>query len=316
MIAHFLKFIFGTANQRKIKQLYPLINQINSLEEVMIGLSNTELALKTNYFKEKLKNGSTLEHILPEAFAVVRETAKRFLNQRHYDVQLMGGIILSQGKIAEMKTGEGKTLTATLALYLNALLGKGVHLVTANDYLAKRDSQWMTPIYTNLGMTITSLQNEMYDTEKKRAYQSDILHGTSSEFGFDYLRDNMKFNLQDYVQRELSYALVDEVDSVLIDEARTPLIISGQAEGENDEIILDANRIIKKLKLIQDKELFKYQSENQFKNNANKAIEEDDALRVQLKNKLNQFILENLYFSVDEKERHVSLTEKGVDEVE
>ncbi len=305
MIAHFLKFIFGTANQRKIKQLYPLVNKINSLEPGMIELSNSELALKTNYFKEKLNNGSTLEDILPEAFAVVRESAKRFLNQRHYDVQLMGGIILSQGKIAEMKTGEGKTLTATLALYLNALVGKGVHLVTANDYLAKRDSQWMSPIYTNLGMSISSLQNEMYDTEKKRAYQSDILHGTSSEFGFDYLRDNMKFNLNDYIQRELFYALVDEVDSVLIDEARTPLIISGQADEESNSLILDANRIIKRLTSIQEKELLAYKKELAFGSD-----------QVQNKIQLNQFITDNLYFSVDEKERHSSLTEKGVDMVE
>lgn len=305
MIAHFLKFIFGTANQRKIKQLYPLVDKINSLEASMIELSNSELGLKTNYFKEKLKNGSTLEDILPEAFAVVRESAKRFLNQRHYDVQLMGGIILSQGKIAEMKTGEGKTLTATLALYLNALVGKGVHLVTANDYLAKRDSEWMSPIYTNLGMSISSLQNEMYDSEKKRAYQSDVLHGTSSEFGFDYLRDNMKFNLNDYIQRDLFYALVDEVDSVLIDEARTPLIISGQADEEGNSLILEANNIIKRLINFQEKELLLYKKDL--------ALNSDQS---QNKTKLNQFITDNLYFSLDEKERHSSLTEKGVDLVE
>ncbi len=307
MIAHFLKFIFGTANQRKIKQLYPLVNEINSLEPKIIELTDLELSLKTNYFKEKLKNGSTLEDILPEAFAVVRESAKRFLNQRHYDVQLMGGIVLSQGKIAEMKTGEGKTLTATLALYLNALLGKGVHLITANDYLAKRDSQWMSPIYTNLGMSISALQNEMYDTDKKRAYQCDILHGTSSEFGFDYLRDNMKFNLNDYIQRDLFYGLVDEVDSVLIDEARTPLIISGQAEGEHHEIIMQADTIIKRLKQIQDKELLRYKKDVP-------VVSETDM--AQAKKKLSQFISDNLYFSIDEKERHSSLTEKGVDEVE
>jgi len=307
VIAHFLKFIFGTANQRKIKQLYPLVNEINSLEPKIIELTDLELSLKTNYFKEKLKNGSTLEDILPEAFAVVRESAKRFLNQRHYDVQLMGGIVLSQGKIAEMKTGEGKTLTATLALYLNALLGKGVHLITANDYLAKRDSQWMSPIYTNLGMSISALQNEMYDTDKKRAYQCDILHGTSSEFGFDYLRDNMKFNLNDYIQRDLFYGLVDEVDSVLIDEARTPLIISGQAEGEHHEIIMQADTIIKRLKQIQDKELLRYKKDVP-------VVSETDM--AQAKKKLSQFISDNLYFSIDEKERHSSLTEKGVDEVE
>jgi preprotein translocase subunit SecA len=305
VIAHFLKFIFGTANQRKIKQLYPLIDKINELEKSIVDLTNNDLALKTNYFKEKLNNGSTLEDILPEAFSVVRESAKRFLGQRHYDVQIMGGVILSQGKIAEMKTGEGKTLTATLALYLNALLGKGVHLVTANDYLAKRDSEWMAPIYTNLGMTINSLQNEMYDSEKKKAYNCDILHGTSSEFGFDYLRDNMKFNLNDYVQRDLFYALVDEVDSVLVDEARTPLIISGQAEGESNDLILETNKIINKLKQIQEKELLKYQKET---------IKSEDPIQDKLK--LKQFITENLYFTIDEKERHSALTEKGVDLIE
>ncbi len=309
MIAHFLKFIFGTANQRKIKQLYPLVDLINSLESSMVELTDTELALQTSLFREQLHNGKTLEDLLPNAFAVVRESSKRFLHQRHYDVQIMGGIILSQGKIAEMKTGEGKTLTATLALYLNALMGKGVHLVTANDYLAKRDSEWMAPIYTNLGMSISSLQNEMYDNDKKKAYQCDILHGTSSEFGFDYLRDNMKFSLNDYVQRELFYALVDEVDSVLIDEARTPLIISGQAENESNELILEANKIVKKYKQLQEKELLQYHRENGKGNNSDVDV-------AQAKIKLNKFIADNLYFTVDEKERHSSLTEKGVDIVE
>lgn len=304
MIAHFLKFIFGTANQRKIKQLQPIVDKINSFEASIVTLSNDELREKTGYFKQKIHNGSPLEDILPEAFAVVRESAHRFLNQRHYDVQLMGGIILSQGKIAEMKTGEGKTLTATLALYLNALTGKGVHLVTANDYLAKRDSEWMAPIYNNLGMTISSLQNEMYDNEKKKAYQCDILHGTSSEFGFDYLRDNMKFNLNDYVQKELFYALVDEVDSVLIDEARTPLIISGQADGDNNELVERANSIIKNLKYLQEKELQAYL----------RNLTERDPIAIKLQT--NQFITTNLYYSIDDKERHVNLTEKGVDAVE
>lgn len=304
MIAHFLKFIFGTANQRKIKKLYPLINKINSLEEIIQNLNNEELKNKTNYFKEQLYNGNSLENLLPEAFAVVKESSRRFLGQRHYDVQLMGGIILSQGKIAEMKTGEGKTLTATLALYLNALTGKGVHLVTANDYLAQRDSEWMAPIYNNLGMSITSLRNDMYDTEKKKAYKCDILHGTSSEFGFDYLRDNMKFNIDDYVQRDLYYGLVDEVDSVLIDEARTPLIISGPAESENNELVSQSNQIIKNLKYLQEKEL------NIFNQ---KLIEKDP---IQIKLQTIQFITANLYYLIDEKERHVNLTEKGVDLVE
>jgi preprotein translocase subunit SecA len=304
VIAQFLKFVFGTANQRKLKQLYPIVDLINNFEPSMVALSNEELQAKTHYFKEQLARGKALEDILPEAFAVVRESSRRFLNQRHYDVQLMGGIVLSQGKIAEMKTGEGKTLTATLALYLNALTGKGVHLITANDYLARRDSEWMAPVYNNLGMTVAALQNDMYDFSKKKAYQADILHGTSSEFGFDYLRDNMKFNLSDYVQRELYYGLVDEVDSVLIDEARTPLIISGQSQDENIDLVNSANNIISTMVRYQEKELQRY--------TATLSISDP----IEYKKHLHEYIENNLYYAVDVKERNVHLTEKGVDFVE
>lgn len=307
MITHFLKFIFGTANQRKIKRLQSIVEKVNSLEPEISSLSDTDLAFKTQNFREKLSHGATLKEIMAEAFAVVREVSKRQLGQRHYDVQVMGGAILSEGKIAEMKTGEGKTLTATLSLYLNALTGRGVHLITANDYLAKRDAEWMSPIYNNLGMTISFLQNEMYDTEKKKAYQADILHGTSSEFGFDYLRDNMKFNLDDYVQRDLYYALVDEVDSVLIDEARTPLIISGQADQDNNEIIKKANSIILEIKKYQEKNLFEY-------NKKHLSLQRENP--IEYKKQLKQYVTENLYFLVDEKEKNVDLTEKGIDFVE
>lgn len=302
MIASLLKFIFGTANQRKIKQLQPIINHINELEKDFLLLSDAELAQKTALFRERINNGEVLDNILPEAFATVRESARRFIGQRHYDVQLMGGIILSQGKISEMKTGEGKTLTATLALYLNALHGKGTHLVTANDYLAKRDAEWMAPIYQNLGMTIGSLQNDMYDAEKKKQYQKDILHGTSSEFGFDYLRDNMKFRLDDYVQRDLSYAIVDEVDSILIDEARTPLIISGASEEENSDLVLRANQIIENLKRLQGKNIIKVKP---------KMISVEDHLQ-----EPDPSTLPNVFFTVDEREKSVNLTEQGVDKVE
>jgi preprotein translocase subunit SecA len=242
MLANILGKIFGTSNTRALRRLQSTVREINEWEKKIEALSDEQLRNKTPYFREKLA-GATLDDILPEAFAVVRETARRKLGQRHYDVQLIGGIVLHQGKIAEMKTGEGKTLTETLPLYLNALTGKGVHLVTPNDYLARRDAAWMGPIYEHLGLTVGVLQNQMNDIERKRAYQADILYATNSELGFDYLRDNMKFRLQDYVQRDLHYAIVDEVDSILIDEARTPLIISG-ATDESSELYVRVNRII------------------------------------------------------------------------
>jgi preprotein translocase subunit SecA len=247
MIAQIIARLFGTNNARQLKKLYPIVSKINALEAQIQSLSDEELAGQTNKLREKLSQGKKLNDILPEAFATVREASKRTIGQRHYDVQLIGGIVLHQGKISEMKTGEGKTLTATLPLYLHALAGKGVHLVTVNDYLAQRDSQWMAPIYEFLGLTVSCLQHNMTDRERKNVYNSDILYATNNELGFDYLRDNMKFRKEDFVQRELNYAIVDEVDSILIDEARTPLIISGMAE-QSSKLYTDVDRVVKFLK--------------------------------------------------------------------
>lgn len=254
MIARLLAIVMGTNNTRQLRTLAPTVAKINAFESHMSQLSDQELAHKTVVFREQLSAGASLETILPEAFAAVRETSKRVLGQRHFDVQLMGGIVLHQGKIAEMKTGEGKTLTATLPLYLNALTGKGVHLVTVNEYLAKRDSQEMGKIFTFLGLTVAALYNSMSDAERKTAYQADILYATNSELGFDYLRDNMKFRLEDYVQRELNFAIVDEVDSILIDEARTPLIISGSSD-ETSDLYTSSNKAVQRLKKDEDYEL-------------------------------------------------------------
>ena len=246
MIGSIARKIFGSANDRYIKKQYKIVEKINSLEPEFSALTNEQLLAKTQEFKQRLTNGETLDDILPEAFATVREAAKRTLGQRHYDVQLIGGIVLHQGRIAEMKTGEGKTLVATLAAYLNALSGKGVHIVTVNDYLAKRDAEWMGQIYRFLGLTVDYIIHEKNDEQRREAYNADILYGTNNELGFDYLRDNMKFRRSDMVQRPFNYAIVDEVDSILIDEARTPLIISGAAEDSSEKYIL-VNQIIPKL---------------------------------------------------------------------
>lgn len=245
MIARILAMILGTNNARQLRKIQPIVDKINALEPGISALSDESLATKTVEFRERLAKGESLDDILPEAFAVVREASKRRLGQRHYDVQLIGGIVLHQGKIAEMKTGEGKTLTATLPLYLNALSGQGATLVTVNDYLAKRDSEWMGQIFTALGMTVGCLQNSMNDQERKAQYACDVLYATNNELGFDYLRDNMKFRLADYVQRELQYAIVDEVDSILIDEARTPLIISGSS-GESSQMYQIADKVVRR----------------------------------------------------------------------
>jgi preprotein translocase subunit SecA len=228
------KKIFGTQNERELKGLQPLVNKINELEPSIKALSDEQLKNQTVKFRERLKNGEKLDSLLPEAFATVREAAWRVIGQRHYDVQLIGGITLHRGRIAEMKTGEGKTLVATLPCYLNALEGKGVHVITVNDYLAKRDSEWMARIYGFLGLTTGIIVHGLSDRQRQENYNCDISYGTNNEFGFDYLRDNMKFRLEDYVQRELNYAIIDEVDSILIDEARTPLIISGPSEDSTD----------------------------------------------------------------------------------
>lgn len=247
MFGNFFKKIIGTKNERELKRLQIIVDQINSLESSIASLSDESLKRKTEEFRAALVSGKSLDDILPEAFAVVREASKRVLAMRHFDVQLMGGIVLHEGKIAEMKTGEGKTLVATLPVYLNALTGMGVHVVTVNDYLAKRDSQWMGEVYKFLGLTVGLIQHDMPDLERKKAYGCDVVYGTNNEFGFDYLRDNMKFDPELFVQRELYYAIVDEVDSILIDEARTPLIISGPAE-ESTEKYYKINQIIPYLK--------------------------------------------------------------------
>lgn len=272
MIAGFFAKLMGTQNERMLKRIKPLVQMINDLEPSMKALSDAEMFAKTNEFRAQISKGRSLDDILPEAYALVREAARRKLGERHYDVQLVGGIALHQGRIAEMKTGEGKTLVATLPLYLNALTGKGAHLVTVNDYLARRDAQWMAPVYEMLGLTVGILQNSTPDSERKEIYQRDILYATNNELGFDYLRDNMKFRLSDYVQRELNFAIVDEVDSILIDEARTPLIISG-ATDESSRLYVETDLIIKRL-------------------------------------------AKNTDFDVDEKDRHVTLTEVGIDKVE
>jgi preprotein translocase subunit SecA len=228
------KQIFGSVNERKARALKPLVNQINALEQRFEAFSNEALQKNTSEYRQRLARGEKIDDILPEAFATVREAAKRTLGQRHYDVQLMGGIFLHQGKIAEMRTGEGKTLVATLPVYLNALEGRGVHVVTVNDYLAKRDSDWMGQIYRFLGLSVGVIVHGLYDNERRQAYAADVTYGTNNEFGFDYLRDNMKYSLGEMVQRGHRFAIVDEVDSILIDEARTPLIISGPTEDRSD----------------------------------------------------------------------------------
>ncbi len=265
MLQNILRKVFGSKNDREIKRIQPVLSLINSFEDKMRSLKDSEFKDLTSRFKESLAAGKTLDDILPEAFAAVREAARRTLNMRHFDVQLMGGIILNEGKISEMKTGEGKTLVATLPLYLNALTGKGAHLVTVNDYLAMRDSRWMGPVYGTLGLSVGVIQHDesfIYDpaypgedgglphlrpVSRKDAYSADITYGTNNEFGFDYLRDNMKFSLDEYVQRDLNFAIVDEVDSILIDEARTPLIISGSTEDSTDKYYA-INRIMPALK--------------------------------------------------------------------
>jgi preprotein translocase subunit SecA len=266
MISSFIRKIIGSRNERELKRLQPYVDMINRLEPEIQKLSNEDLRAKTIEFKERFNNAvsnlnpdilsegqkeevmeNTINELLPEAFAVVREVAKRTLNMRHFDVQLIGGIALHEGKIAEMKTGEGKTLVATLPVYLNSLTGNGVHVITVNDYLARRDAAWMDEIYKFLGLSVGIIQHEMDDRKRQEAYRCDVIYGTNNEFGFDYLRDNMKFSIDSYVQRELNYAIVDEVDSILIDEARTPLIISGLAEESTDKYY-KIDRIIPRLK--------------------------------------------------------------------
>jgi preprotein translocase subunit SecA len=246
MLGGLARSFFGSANERFVKRLQPLVDAINEIEPEIEKLSDEDLRARTDWLKGRLKEGESLDDLLCDAFATVREAAKRTLHQRHFDVQLMGGIVLHRGMIAEMATGEGKTLVATLAVYLNALTGKGVHVVTVNDYLAQRDSEWMGEIYKFLGLKVGCIINDLDDEERKTAYNADVTYGTNNEFGFDYLRDNMKFTLEEMVQRDFHYAIVDEVDSILIDEARTPLIISGPAE-DSSEMYHKVDKLIPKL---------------------------------------------------------------------
>ena len=248
--------IFGSANERAIKKMLPRVAAINALESKFEALNDDELQQQTQIFRDRLAAGETLEDILVEAFAVCREAGRRFLSMRHYDVQLMGGMVLHSGSIAEMVTGEGKTLVATLPAYLNALSGEGVHVVTVNDYLARRDMEWMGPLYTGLGLTVAAIQSDMEVGARQRAYDCDITYGTNNEFGFDYLRDNMRRaargdhrfpKMQQQSQGRLNFAIIDEVDNILIDEARTPLIISGPAH-DNIRKYADADRIARQLK--------------------------------------------------------------------
>jgi preprotein translocase subunit SecA len=279
-----LRKVFGTQNDRALKRIVPLVERTNQLERTVIGLSDAALAARTADFRQRLAKGEPLDALLPEAFATVREAARRTLGQRHYDVQLVGGVALHEGKIAEMKTGEGKTLVATLPAYLNALTGRGVHIVTVNDYLARRDAEWMGQVHRFLGLSVGVIVHDLDDRQRQEAYGADITYGTNNEYGFDYLRDNMKRALEYCVQRELHYAIVDEVDSILIDEARTPLIISGPSE-ENTQIYGVADRVVRQLK-------------PGTKGDVNKGIEETG----------------DYWF--DEKDHVAALTEQGVHRVE
>src|SRR2546422_5018687 len=278
--------VIGTKNERELKRLSERVAAINQLEPEMRELADSDFAPRTEKFKQRLAGGEPLDDILSEAFALCREAGRRTINMRHFDVQLIGGMVLHEGKIAEMKTGEGKTLVATLPVYLNALEGKGVHVVTVNDYLAKRDSEWMGRIYKFLGLTVGVIVHELDDSERQASYNCDITYGTNNEYGFDYLRDNMKFRIEDCVQRGHHYAIVDEVDSILIDESRTPLIISGPSEESTDKYY-KINRIIPKLERGEVHE---------GKEPGEKWTTGD--------------------YTVDEKHRSVGLTEQGVTKVE
>src|SRR5437667_5617302 len=246
MIGALARKFFGSANDRRVKGYQSRVNDINALESELAALSDEALKARTAEFRQQIADGKTLDDILVPAFATVREAAKRTLGQRHFDVQLIGGIVLHEGDIAEMKTGEGKTLVATLAVYLNALEGKGVHVVTVNDYLARRDADWMGQIYRFLGMSVGVIVPNLTDEERREAYNADITYGTNNELGFDYLRDNMKYSRSQMVQRPFNFAIVDEVDSILIDEARTPLIISGPTDDKSD-LYISADKIVKTL---------------------------------------------------------------------
>ena len=332
--------IFGNRNERELKRIWPLLERINALEPEIKKLSESQLKAKTVEFKERYGRGESLDDLLGEAYAVVRETARRVLGERHYDVQILGGVALHQGRITEMATGEGKTLVSTLPAYLNALTGRGVHIITVNDYLAKRDRDWMGKIYEYLGISVDVIYHDLETTSRRNAYQADITYGTNTEFGFDYLRDNMAHSLEDQVQRKHYYAIVDEVDSILVDEARTPLIISGPVEHSSNRYaemkplvqrLVNAqttlvNKLIKEaedflneekeydagIKLLQakrgapkNKRFLKILKEGKYK----KLVEnvEMDFIRDKKLPELD----EELYFAIEEKNNVVDLTEKG-----
>ena len=344
MLGNMIKAVFGSKNERELKRLDPIVARINQLEPDFQKLPDEQFPAKTAEFKERLAKGETLDDLLPEAFAAVREASIRVLGMRHFDVQLIGGIVLHEGKIAEMKTGEGKTLAATLPLYLNALLEKGVHLVTVNDYLARRDAEWMGGIYNFLGLSVGVIVHGMNDAERKDAYACDITYGTNNEFGFDYLRDNMKFDLKDFAQRDFHYAIVDEVDSILIDESRTPLIISGPVERSENKVYMDVKPLVINLKKKQGtviRSILKdIRSGLQDNENGDHTVElllqvkrgdpknpvfldilaQNQALKKQIDRlehtlsaqKLLPEFDQDLYCTIDERNNSVDLTEKGI----
>ena len=345
MLGDFIKKVFKSKNERELRSMAPLVEEINRLEPSFKAMSDDQLRAKTGEFKERLSKGETLDELLPEAFASVREASVRTLKMRHFDVQLIGGIVLHRGKIAEMKTGEGKTLAATLPLYLNALTGRGVHLITVNDYLARRDAEWMGGIYSFLGLSVGVIVHGMDETERKNAYACDITYGTNNEFGFDYLRDNMKYNVNELVQRGFYFSIVDEVDSILIDESRTPLIISGPVEHSENKIYMEAKPIVINLKrkqgavvrgiLNEVKEMLKENDEGgdrtielllqaqrgDPKNPAfldivahNQALKKriDRTESLMRSQKLLPELDQDLYCTIDERGNAVELTEKGI----
>ncbi len=318
MIKRVWEKIFGTANDRKLKQIQPIVDEINGLSDRYEAMSDNDLKACTGDFRQRFDNGEPLESILPEAFAVTREVAWRTLGMRHYDVQLVGGIVLFRGMISEMKTGEGKTLAATLPIYLHGLTGKGAHLVTVNDYLAKRDAEWMGRIYRFLGLSVGTIVHGLTNDQRREAYAADVTYATNNELGFDYLRDNMKFRLEDYVQRELNFCIVDEVDSILIDEARTPLIISGQSEMSTDKYYR-ANEVISKLvkKGFSEGLEMARRAEEQAAENP----EVSKGLRALAKSikgdqKDDDISGDYYWFTIDEKSRNAILTDSGVEWVQ
>ncbi|MEO1544435.1 MAG: DEAD/DEAH box helicase, partial [Pseudomonadota bacterium] len=288
--------IFGSSNERRVRGFRPRVDQINALEDEIAKLSDDELRAKTAEFKQQFQDGTSIDDLLVPAFAVVREAGKRTLGQRHFDVQLIGGMVLNDGNIAEMKTGEGKTLVATLAVYLNALTGRGVHVVTVNDYLASRDAEWMGQVYRFLGLTVGVILHGLDDEERKAAYDCDVTYATNNELGFDYLRDNMKMSKEEMVQRDHAFAIVDEVDSILVDEARTPLIISGPVEDRTD-LYVAVDSIVKDL--------------------VAEASDVEKALRKEHSaGDLKEIIKEQGLIELDEKQRQVALTDLGNERVE